>query len=70
MDNFQAKVTASYGTYTARGAGKSASCTAGEAQAVKALAKKVFGDSDSVDIKLTESVSVSKSVYQITKGKV
>lgn len=40
----EARVRNASNTYTARAAGKTASCTAGPEHAVKALAHKVFAD--------------------------
>lgn len=40
----EARVRNACNTYTARAAGKSASCTAGAEQAVRVLAHKVFTD--------------------------
>lgn len=41
MDTIEVRVKFCYGTYIARANGKAASCTAGEKQAVEALAAKV-----------------------------
>lgn len=68
MDEFEVKVTSAYSTYTARGAGKSASATAGETQAIKALSAKVFGKDTPIEITLIERMSMGKNKYQVKKG--
>lgn len=68
MDTFEVNVTSTYGTYMARGAGKTASCTAGQVQAVQALSVKVFGKDVPVKIKLIETISMGKTKWEVAKG--
>lgn len=67
MDSFETTVTSAYSTYTARAAGKSASCTAGERQAIEALATKIFGKRGPIKVELIEAISMGKNKYKITK---
>ncbi len=68
MEKIQASVTDRNSTYMARGAGMSASCTAGERQAIKALAVKVFGEGVPIKVQLIESISMGKNKFEITRA--
>lgn len=68
MSTFTAKVRNTYGTYMARFNGISASCTAGEIQAVEALAKKVFGNDSSGNIQFIETDAAGRNCYSVSLG--
>lgn len=60
----QVKVRFSLDTYVARGGGKTASCTAGDAQAVQALARKL-GLGNNAKLSQTQHLGGSLTVWEI-----